>query len=84
VKVLWTEAEDDLLRQHYPGGGLEAVLPLLPDRSRSAIAQRVNRLGVYREFTRARPGRPCGPVILGAEQRALDRLWRGFCFPGAR
>lgn len=42
----WTEAEEAILRAHYPTGGLPACRPLLPGRSNQAIYMRVNVLGV--------------------------------------
>lgn len=44
----WTDAENALMRQHYQTGGTEALLPMLPRRSRKAINERALVLGLTR------------------------------------
>lgn len=39
----WSEAEDAVLREHYPIGGTRACAPLLPQRSKLAVK---NRAGI--------------------------------------
>lgn len=45
----WTPDEVAILRAHYPTGGLEAVQPLLPDRSWHSIYVKANKLGLRSE-----------------------------------
>lgn len=42
----WSEAEDAIVRQHYPLGAASACEPLLPGRSRISIYQRAANLGL--------------------------------------
>lgn len=42
----WTTAELAKIREHYPAGGIEAVEPHLPGRTRSAIYQQARILGL--------------------------------------
>jgi hypothetical protein len=48
----WTEAEDALMREHYPAGML-AAQAVLPHRSRSGIHCRADKLGVSVDLERA-------------------------------
>lgn len=43
----WTTREIATLREHYPAGGINAVLEHLPQRSRSAIYCHANALGLH-------------------------------------
>jgi hypothetical protein len=45
-KRYWTEAEDAVVRQHYPTGGAAACLPGLPNRGIGAVYQRAGKLGL--------------------------------------
>lgn len=42
----WTTRELGLIRQHYPQGGLDAVMPLLPGRTRGATYQQARMMGL--------------------------------------
>src|SRR5262245_57618389 len=48
----WSAAEDQVIRECYPGGGALACMRKMPRRSWNAIAHRAGRLGVTLE-TRA-------------------------------
>lgn len=43
---LWTEEEDQALRDHYPTGGAIGCLPYLPKRSKDAIRTRAGDMGI--------------------------------------
>jgi len=49
IRKAWTIEEDDLIRTIYPTGGLNAMQPVLPYRSRSAIGKRAECIGVKKE-----------------------------------
>lgn len=49
----WTEEENEILRKHYPNGGLPAAGVHLPKRSRSAIYRQAGLLGLRREGRQA-------------------------------
>ena len=61
----WSEAEEAILRAHYPTGGLPACHPLLPHRSKQAIYMRVNLLGI-RTVSKAK----IRQSVLSADQQA--------------
>lgn len=42
----WTTTELSIVRQHYPAGGINGVIELLPHRTRTSIYQRANALGL--------------------------------------
>ena len=42
----WTEEEDNVLKQYYPTEGLD-IIKRLPNRTRSGIAARAQKLGIY-------------------------------------
>ena len=44
----WTDAENDVLREHYPDKGLAYCLNLLPGRTKSATYGQVGKLGLKR------------------------------------
>lgn len=46
-RKFWTTRELQLIREHYPAGGIPALEPLLPGRTRSSIYQRANMLGLH-------------------------------------
>lgn len=45
-ELAWTEAEKAIVRQYFPTGGAEACRPLLPSRSKGAIATKAWLLGL--------------------------------------
>ncbi|WIW89590.1 hypothetical protein K3M67_06425 [Sphingobium sp. V4] len=47
----WTTREEKLLNQHYPSGGVEACLALLPGRSAVAIYNHASSLGIQAPAT---------------------------------
>ncbi len=51
----WTEAEDDVLRAKYPGGGVSACAAELPHRSKDTIKWRAGWLHLYRAGPRLKP-----------------------------
>lgn len=51
----WTAAEVEILREHYPAGGLPACLPLLPGRGERAIYIKVAALGLRSARKRRTP-----------------------------
>lgn len=55
-RYFWTTAEEQILREHYPRGGLTACLPLLPNRSHAAIYVHAHSLGLH--YKPAQAGRP--------------------------
>jgi len=58
----WVPAEDDILRNYWPLGGINAVRDRLPGITPSAIRYRLAKLGVYVEAHKVirRPSRPKG------------------------
>ncbi len=57
----WTEEEDQILRDHYPGKGFAYCASKLPNRSKTAIYGRVQKLGVKRDgSTAAKKPQPRG------------------------
>lgn len=74
----WTTREIRVLREAYPGGGINGVIVLLPHRSRSAIYQHANALGLrcasqplVRESWKLEPG--MNDAIRAAHQRPMKR-----------
>ncbi len=51
----WTDAEMDVLREHYPVGGVAACSPLLPGRSERTIYIKAAKLGLRSNKYRAAP-----------------------------
>jgi hypothetical protein len=47
---LWTEEEDEIIRQHYPSLPYTELLPLLPTRTRDTIRHRAVTLNVTRQI----------------------------------
>lgn len=43
----WTTPEVTTVRQHYPLGGIDACMPLLPGRTRSGVYQQAAKLGLH-------------------------------------
>lgn len=72
----WTTREIEVVRRHYPAGGLAACLTLLPGRSAPAVYQRAVKLGVVKlkpdGSARARRQRYEPTPALDAEIR---RVW---------
>lgn len=68
----WTDKEDELLREHFPPGGVEAVAAafdearILP-RSQTAVYIRAHRMGLREESLRPAPTK-----ALKAELSELD------------
>lgn len=56
--VRWTDAEIAILREHYPAGGVDACLPLLPGRSADAIRAAASRAGIKVDGRTWLPGKP--------------------------
>lgn len=48
----WTVVEDEILRRHYRNLPLTKLIPLLPNRTASAIKNRAAALDVMREGNR--------------------------------
>lgn len=46
--LLWTEKENDALRQNYPNNSRETILPLFPNRTWKAIREHCTQLGLQR------------------------------------
>jgi len=74
----WTTREIRVLRETYPAGGINGVIALLPHRSRSAIYQHANALGLrcasqpmVRESWPLQPG--MDDAITAAHQRPMKR-----------
>lgn len=74
----WTTREIRVLREAYPGGGINGVIALLPHRSRSAIYQHAQALGLrcasrplVRESWTLEPG--MDEAITAAHQRPMQR-----------
>lgn len=63
-RVVWTRAEDALLREHYPKGGIAAASAAIPWRTATAIFRRARKLRLYRR-------RRWTP----ADDRVLRRMW---------
>jgi hypothetical protein len=42
----WTEAELELLKQHWPGGGYRVCKPLFPERTRASVTGAAGHLGL--------------------------------------
>lgn len=61
----WTEREDEILRRNY-GHGAEAVARLLHGRTRWAVQQRANRLGLAQAMT---------PTVAIEPQKQVDLQW---------
>lgn len=55
----WTRAEIAVLREHYPNGGLKAVLEHLPHRSWHGIHMKAQKLGIRCDMTKVNGGRRC-------------------------
>jgi hypothetical protein len=77
-RAAWTTREIRVLRDAYPGGGINGVIALLPHRSRSAIYQHANALGLrcasrplVRESWTLEPG--MDEAITAAHQRPMQR-----------
>lgn len=53
----WTARELQVIRERYPEGGSTACVPLLPERSLTAIVERARKMGVrhYRSYVKAAP-----------------------------
>lgn len=43
---LWSEEEDNIIREHYPHGGTAACLPFLPERTKHATRDRAHQLRI--------------------------------------
>lgn len=54
-KKLWTQAEDDIIREVYPAGGPKAVLKILGDRTIGAIYRRAFDLHLTSTYKPRRP-----------------------------
>lgn len=74
----WTTRELAIVREHYPSGGIDAVLAQLPHRTRSAVYNKANTLGVrcagrpmVRESWPLEPG--MDEAIRAAHQRAMKK-----------
>ena len=77
-RAAWTTREIRVLRETYPAGGINGVIALLPHRSRSAIYQHANALGLrcasqplVRESWTLEPG--MDEAIRAAHQRPMQR-----------
>lgn len=77
-RAAWTTREIRVLREAYPAGGINGVIALLPHRSRSAIYQHANALGLrcasrplVRESWTLQPG--MDEAITTAHQRPMQR-----------
>jgi len=77
-RAAWTTREIRVLREAYPGGGINGVIALLPHRSRSAIYQHAHALGLrcasrplVRESWTLQPG--MDEAITAAHQRPMKR-----------
>ena len=49
LRLAWSEQELQVLRDHYSKGGVSACLPLLPKRSKNAIWNKAEKLGIKLE-----------------------------------
>jgi hypothetical protein len=52
----WTDADDQLLREHYPASPRQAIMELFPDRTWKGIGQRARALGIQRTSSPERGG----------------------------
>lgn len=54
ARRFWTAREEKILRENFAGGGVPALVPLLPGRSANAIYQHASQLGL--RSAKRRPG----------------------------
>jgi DNA invertase Pin-like site-specific DNA recombinase len=47
-REIWTDAENEIIGEHYPTAAYEALLEKLPNRSWNGIKRQAERLGVHR------------------------------------
>lgn len=52
TRVLWTEAEIQIVRDHWPSGGMRVVAAMLPSRTQDTIKQMAHKNGIKRTFKR--------------------------------
>jgi len=65
----WQSKEDDVLREHFPRGGMSVVRDLLPGRSDNGIRGRLAALGIRCDWHAVirKPPRPKGHEATGRE-----------------
>lgn len=66
----WQPREDLIIADHYPEGGTELCMSLIPDRTYHAIRKRANLLGVKRAVNRA--------WVRPDHERVIDRALMGW------
>ena len=72
----WSEFADAVIISKYPGGGAEAVMRLLVDRSPSAIKSRASRLGVVKDGQGSGAASSRGFSVLPVQDSApAHRAW---------